>query len=48
MKRDRFRRMAACKTLEGVSVSRCPRIGQTEREYLVTRLPRVEYVTIGK
>jgi hypothetical protein len=45
--RKGFRRIAVCKTLEGVSVTRCPGINQTDREYLATRLPRVQYVTIG-
>lgn len=43
-----FRRMATCKTLERVSVRRCPRIGQADKEYLDAHLPKVEYVVIGK
>lgn len=41
-----FRQMALCKTLERVSVSRCPRIGPADREYLAAHLPKVEYVTV--
>jgi hypothetical protein len=43
-----FRRMAACQTLERVSVEHCPRIGQTEEEYLAARLPKVEFVSVRK
>jgi hypothetical protein len=43
-----FRQMATCKTLERVSLSRCPRIGEADQEYLAAHLPNAEFVAIGK
>ena len=40
-----FRRMVPCRTLESVCVSRCPEIGQADKEFLLARLPKVRYVT---